>query len=48
MRDKMIHEYFGVDLEVVWKTVQEDIAVLKPLILQAIEQELLKEKRAKI
>lgn len=29
--------------EVVWKTVQEDIAALKPLILQVIEQELRKE-----
>ncbi len=25
MRDKLIHDYFGVNLEVVWKTVQEDL-----------------------
>lgn len=25
MRDKLIHEYFGVDCEVLWKTAQEDI-----------------------
>ncbi|MCI2429883.1 DUF86 domain-containing protein [Candidatus Acetothermia bacterium] len=43
MRDKMIHEYFGVDLEVVWKTVQEDTPALKPLIEQVIQQELRKE-----
>ena len=24
IRSKLIHDYFGVDLEVVWKTVQED------------------------
>jgi uncharacterized protein with HEPN domain len=22
MRDKIIHEYFGVDLDIVWKTIQ--------------------------
>ena len=25
MRDKVIHEYFGIALEVVWKTVKEEI-----------------------
>jgi len=25
MRDKLIHHYFGVDLQVVWTTVTEDI-----------------------
>jgi uncharacterized protein with HEPN domain len=28
MRDKLTHEYFGVDLRVVWRTVQEDIPPL--------------------
>lgn len=37
MRDKMIHEYFGVDMEILWKTIKEDIPSLKPLV-----QELLK------
>jgi uncharacterized protein with HEPN domain len=31
MRDKMIHDYMGVNQAVVWKTVNED---LPPLILQ--------------
>lgn len=31
MRDKLIHEYFGVDLRRVWKTVKEDVPNLKPL-----------------
>jgi len=38
MRDKLIHEYWGVNLETVWKTVKEDVPSLKPLfesILQA-------------
>jgi len=30
-RDKLIHEYFGVNLSVVWRTVRED---LTPLIKQ--------------
>lgn len=25
MRDKLIHNYTGVDWEVVWKTVQNDV-----------------------
>ena len=39
MRDKLIHSYFGVDLEVVWKTIEEDISTLKPLIQKIIEKE---------
>ena len=31
MRDKLVHEYFGVDLKRVWKTVKEEIPPLKPL-----------------
>jgi len=30
MRDKVIHEYFGVDLKRVWNTVNNDLPVLKP------------------
>jgi uncharacterized protein with HEPN domain len=29
MRDKLIHDYFGVDVEKVWLTVQLDIPALK-------------------
>lgn len=28
MRDKLIHEYFGVDLEIVWETSQKDLKEL--------------------
>lgn len=27
-RDKLIHDYFGVNLKVVWRTVKEDLPVL--------------------
>ncbi|MEA1978864.1 MAG: DUF86 domain-containing protein [Chloroflexota bacterium] len=29
MRDKLIHDYFGVDLSTVWETVKEDLGPLK-------------------
>ena len=32
MRDKLIHHYFGVDIEKVWDTAQEDLPVLKEQI----------------
>lgn len=28
MRDKLIHEYFGVDIEILWKTAKEDLPAL--------------------
>src|SRR3989344_73105 len=33
MRDKLMHHYFGVNLETVWKTIKEDIPDLKEKIL---------------
>ena len=32
MRDKLIHFYFGVDMEIVWETIKVRIPELKPLI----------------
>ncbi|MFN8474789.1 MAG: DUF86 domain-containing protein [Anaerolineae bacterium] len=32
MRDKLIHDYFGVNLLVVWKTATEDMPTLRPLL----------------
>jgi uncharacterized protein with HEPN domain len=29
MRDKLIHDYFGVDIENVWLTAAEDLPPLK-------------------
>jgi uncharacterized protein with HEPN domain len=29
MRDKITHEYFGVDLKIVWKTIKHSLPVLK-------------------
>jgi uncharacterized protein with HEPN domain len=30
MRDKLIHEYFGVELGLVWDVVEEELPVLRP------------------
>lgn len=32
MRNKIMHEYFGVDTEIMWKTIQEDLPLLKTKI----------------
>jgi len=37
MRDKVIHAYFGVDLKVVWETVQERIPEVKPLFKKMLK-----------
>lgn len=39
MRDKLIHEYFGVNYQVLWKTAQEDIPPLRPLIEKVVKEE---------
>ena len=39
MRDILIHEYFGVDLNLTWEVVKKDIPVLKSEILHIIENE---------
>jgi uncharacterized protein with HEPN domain len=34
MRDKMIHHYFGVNLKILWNTVNNDLPALKPELLK--------------
>ena len=36
MRNKLIHDYFGVDTEVVWKTATEDIQPLEELFREML------------
>ena len=38
MRDKVIHEYFGVKIERIWLTVKEDIPGIYPLIKRVFEE----------
>lgn len=38
MRDKLIHEYFGVDLDMVWEVVRSELPPLKPLMQRVLEE----------
>ena len=38
MRDKLTHDYFGVNLEVVWRTIQEDLPDLAESLRSAIAE----------
>lgn len=38
MRDKLIHEYFGVNIKVVWKTIKEDLPKVRPLIKEVLRK----------
>jgi len=38
MCDTLIHRYFGVDLEKVWLTVQEDLPVFKVEITKLLAE----------
>ena len=43
MRDKLIHGYFGVSTEVVWKTVTEDLPTLRKQMVDLLGQVKLRE-----
>jgi len=36
MRDKLIHHYFGVDIEMVWLTATADLPVLKSAVTEML------------
>jgi uncharacterized protein with HEPN domain len=36
MRSKLIHDYFGVDLKVVWRTLKEDITPLRAAVARML------------
>jgi uncharacterized protein with HEPN domain len=38
MRDKLIHDYFGVDLDTVWLTALDDLPVLKAQVAQILAE----------
>ena len=37
MRDKLIHDYFGVDIEKVWDTAREDLPILKQQVIRILQ-----------
>ncbi|MBD3386676.1 DUF86 domain-containing protein [candidate division KSB1 bacterium] len=38
MRDILVHDYFGVDMETVWLTVTEKIPEVKPFVQNILEK----------
>lgn len=38
MRDKLTHDYMGVDLDAVWKTAIEDLAPLKMAVQEGLQR----------
>lgn len=38
MRDKLIHEYFGVNVDVLWRTIREDLPPLKPVLKKILDE----------
>ncbi len=37
MRDKLIHDYFNTDVEIIWKAVQDDVPQLEITISKVLE-----------
>ncbi|MCD6512089.1 MAG: DUF86 domain-containing protein [Thermoplasmata archaeon] len=40
IRDKLIHGYFVVDFEIVWKVIKEELPSLKPEIEKILQEEM--------
>ena len=38
MRNKITHEYFGVDEDILWKTIKEDLPVFKKQIAKVLKE----------
>jgi len=38
MRDRLIHFYFGVKQDLVWRTIKQDLPEIKPLIKKIIDE----------
>jgi uncharacterized protein with HEPN domain len=38
MRNKVVHGYFGINLEVVWDTATRDLPQVKPLVERAFKE----------
>jgi uncharacterized protein with HEPN domain len=38
MRNKLIHEYFGADVEIIWHTVQEDLGPLEAAVKEIVKE----------
>ena len=39
MRNVVIHEYFGIDLEILWETIQHELPPLMPLLQKMLQED---------
>ncbi|HUW17868.1 MAG TPA: DUF86 domain-containing protein [Sedimentisphaerales bacterium] len=39
LRHRIVHEYFGIDLEIIWQILHKDLPELKKKIVQTISDE---------
>ena len=37
MRNKLMHEYFGVNMKVVWQTIEEDLPAIIPILRKILK-----------
>jgi uncharacterized protein with HEPN domain len=40
MRNRLMHEYFGVDLDIVWQTIEEDLEPLDKTVKRIIAESI--------
>ena len=39
MRNKLVHEYFGINMEVVWQTIHDDLPMLVPALKEVLKKQ---------
>lgn len=39
LRHRIVHEYFGIDLEIIWQILHKDLPELKQKIVEIMEEE---------
>jgi uncharacterized protein with HEPN domain len=39
LRHRIVHEYFGIDLEIIWQILKKDLPELKSKIMQIMSEE---------
>ena len=44
MKNKLMHHYFGIDFDIVWKVIEKDIPDLKQKIID-IKEDLINKKK---
>ena len=37
MRNRLIHEYFGIDLDIIWQTIEEDLEPLDVIVQSMVD-----------